>query len=326
MPVYNAQPYVGRAIDSILSQSFTAFEFIIIDDCSIDDSLAVITSFEDERIRVLKNDRNQGLEHSLNRGIAAARGDLVARMDADDIGLPERIAAQVSFMREHPAVGMCGTYIKLIGEKTETIKYYTEDAHIKANLIFETGMAHPAVMMRKSVIDQHQLYYQTTYQAAEDYELWVRAASVTKFANLPQILLHYTIHKQSISQQQFAQQLEGTHSIRSHQLQKMGFSMSIEQLLLHQQVCSFSFPRRLQTVRQVEEWFILIVQQNSKQPTYDPQALHTVLSDWWYKVCRATTSQGLSVWWLYHWSPLRVSKRISFRSLKILAKCLLRRR
>ena len=326
MPVYNAQDYVGRAIDSILAQSFTAFEFIIIDDCSTDNSVNIIASFKDQRIRFFRNDRNQGIVYSLNRGIAVANGRLVARMDADDISLPQRLNAQVAFMNEHPEVGMCGSYIKLIGSQNDIIRYYTDDAHIKANLIFETGMAHPAVMMRKSVIDQHQLYYQTTYQAAEDYELWVRAASVTKFANLPQILLHYTIHKQSISQQQFAQQLEGTHSIRSHQLQKMGFSMSIEQLLLHQQVCSFSFPRRLQTVRQVEEWFILIVQQNSKQPTYDPQALHTVLSDWWYKVCRATTSQGLSVWWLYHWSPLRVSKRISFRSLKILAKCLLRRR
>ena len=326
MPVYNAQRYVGRAIRSILLQTFTNFEFIIVDDCSTDESPSIITSFTDERICVLRNHQNQGLEHSLNRAIAAARGSLIARMDADDVSLPRRIAAQVAFMNKHPEVGMCGTYIKLIGDKTEVVEYYTDDAQIKANLLFETGMAHPTVMMRKSVIDQHQLYYETTYRAAEDYDLWIRAASVTKFANLPQVLLHYTIHPQSISQTRDTQQTEGTNVLRYNQLQDMGLAPSADQILLHQQICSFGFPRRLSTIKQIEAWFKLIVQQNKKQPTYEPQALQWVLSNWWYKVCRATTGQGLPVWRQYYHSTLRLPEKLPLRSLKILAKCLLRRK
>ncbi len=326
MPVYNAQRYVGRAIDSILAQSFTAFEFIIIDDCSTDDSVSIITSFKDRRIRFFKNDQNQGIVYSLNRGIAVANGRLIARMDADDISLPQRIKAQVAFMNNHPEVGICGTYIKLIGSANETMKYYTEDAHIKANLLFETGMAHPAVMMRSHVLENCQLSYDSSFEVAQDYELWTRAAQVTKLANLPQVLLHYNIHNQSISDRQAARRIDEATQLRLRQLQQIGVVPSKQELRLHHQICSFAFLRQVATVKQIEQWLALLLRQNREKQVNDQRALRKVVGDWWYKVCRATTGQGLSIWWLYHRSTLRLPERVPLRSLKILAKCLLRRK
>lgn len=324
MPVYNAQYYVGRAIESMLSQSFTALEFIIIDDCSTDQSLEVILSFEDERIHLLKNDTNRGLAYSLNRGIATANGRLIARMDADDISLPQRIEAQVAFMDKNPGIGMCGTYIKLIGSRNETMKYYTEDAHIKANLIFETGMAHPAVMMRKHIIEKHQLSYQTNFQVAQDYELWTRAAQFISFANLPQVFLHYYVHDQSVSGQRTIQQVDTANQIRMKQLQRMGLIPSRQELLLHQQVCLLTFPRRLTTVKQIERWLTLLLWQNEDKQVHDQRALREVIGDWWFKVCRASTGNGVALGLLYCRSPLATRKKALIRVPIILVKCLLR--
>lgn len=247
-------------------------------------------------------------------------------MDADDISLPQRLNAQVAFMNEHPEVGMCGSYIKLIGSQNDIIRYYTDDAHIKANLLFETGMAHPAVMMRKRVLESYQLAYDSSFEVAQDYELWTRAVQVTKLANLPRVLLHYNIHNQSISDRRANQRIDEATQLRLRRIQQIGAVPSEQELQLHLQVCSFTFLRQVATVKQIEQWFISLLQQNRERQVNDQQALREVVGDWWYKVCRATTSQGLSVWWLYHRSPLRVSKRISLRSLKVLVKCLLRRR
>ena len=115
MPVYNCEAYVGEAIDSILGQSFTDFEFLIIDDASNDNTVSVIQSFTDSRIRLIEKPRNTGYTNSLNYGLTIAKGEYIARMDGDDISLPERFAKQVTFMDAYPEVVACGTTYSIIG-------------------------------------------------------------------------------------------------------------------------------------------------------------------------------------------------------------------
>ena len=123
MSVYNGAKFLGEAIDSILAQTFTEFEFIIIDDASTDDSLKIINSYKDARIIVVKNTKNHGLTKSLNIGIAKAKGKYVARMDADDISMPKRLEKQFDFMEEHPEFAFCGSKAISINEEGQEVKY-----------------------------------------------------------------------------------------------------------------------------------------------------------------------------------------------------------
>lgn len=146
MAVYNGADYLVPAIDSILQQTYSHFEFIIINDGSTDDTTKILQHYEqlDERIKVYAQ-ANQGLPISLNRGIRLARGKYIARMDADDISLPERFAKQVEFMESHPEVGVCGTQIKMIGENSYVDAYPSSHPAIQCWLLLASGIAHPSV-------------------------------------------------------------------------------------------------------------------------------------------------------------------------------------
>ena len=131
MPAYNAEKYINEAIDSILAQTFTDFEFIIIDDGSTDSTCAIVESYSDSRIRFFKNEHNLGVAATLNRGLDLARGEYIARMDADDISLPTRFEKQAAYMDSHPDVVVCGTGVECFGARHETRFFFRNRCSIK---------------------------------------------------------------------------------------------------------------------------------------------------------------------------------------------------
>lgn len=202
MPVYNGAHYLNDAIDSILHQTFIDFELVIINDGSTDKSESIVLSYEDERIRYLKNECNKGICFTLNRGVSIAQGKYVARMDCDDISNVRRLEKQVCFLENNMSVGIVGCDLEIFGDGIEKKRYFhfvhtSEDC--KAGLLFATCFAHPAVMFRRSIVAQHKLYYDEEYRGLEDFELWWRMADYCDFANLPEALLHYRIHDMQIT-------------------------------------------------------------------------------------------------------------------------------
>lgn len=203
MPVYNGAHYLNDAIDSILHQTFIDFELVIINDGSTDKSESIVLSYEDERIRYLKNECNKGICFTLNRGVSIAQGKYVARMDCDDISNVRRLEKQVCFLENNMSVGIVGCDLEIFGDGIEKKRYFhfvhtSEDC--KAGLLFATCFAHPAVMFRRSIVAQHKLYYDEEYRGLEDFELWWRMADYCDFANLPEALLYYRIHGRQITQ------------------------------------------------------------------------------------------------------------------------------
>lgn len=203
LPVYNAQDYLSEAIQSILNQSFTDFELIIINDCSTDKSLQIIDQFakQDSRIIKINNRQNLKLSHSLNIGIAKSRGVYIARMDADDISLPNRFNLQVKFLDKHPKVGIVGGIMSIINAKGKLIgsrHYALTDQQIRHRIFQFSPFSHPLVMIRKSVLDQVG-GYQHQYNPAEDYELYFRIGQVSQFANLNKVLLKYRVIPKSMT-------------------------------------------------------------------------------------------------------------------------------
>ena len=220
MPVYNAEKYLREAINSILSQTYTNFEFIILNDGSTDSSAEIVRSYDDPRIVFIDNKKNAGLVAVLNQGLDLAHGEYIARMDSDDISLPTRFEKQVRFLQRHKSVGILGTFFHIFGaaDRIETKQKYPD-----LKFILQTSpVGHPTVMMRKSVLDEHNLRYDPRYKHAEDYELWLRAYDHTKIANIPEVLLNYRWSGDNVSAKYEHHQLQQSYVIKQKIRRRMG--------------------------------------------------------------------------------------------------------
>lgn len=203
MSVYNGEKFLRDSIESILNQTFNDFEFIIIDDCSTDKTADIIKtySYRDPRIRIITNEQNLGLTKSLNIGINESRGEFIARMDSDDVTLPERFEKQVRFLDENKDYGVVGAWAKVIddlGVEVDEFDWETDDKTIRKNLIKWNSMIHPLAMIRKDILEKVGMYSENL-RYAQDYDLWFRVAKVSKLANLPEFLLKYRISNKSIT-------------------------------------------------------------------------------------------------------------------------------
>jgi glycosyltransferase involved in cell wall biosynthesis len=324
MPVYNGERYLKQAIDSILSQTFRDFEFLIINDGSTDATVEIITSYTDTRIRLIHNDTNLGLIATLNRGLDLAYGEYIARMDCDDISLPKRLAKQVSFMDRNSDVGICGTWIQFIG--SNRIKKYplTHEA-IKCNLLFDSSMAHPSVMIRKGMLIKHNLYYEINYQDAEDYKLWTRCVDVFKLANIPEVLVKYRLHVDQASKRNEHIQFKTRFQIHAEYLSLL-YSInpenkdSVNKLLF----LSYYVPS-IDMLVQGHELLCRLYYENRRKLIFSEHEFNALLAERWFELCNASSSLGYSVWLHYLRSELRQASNLSLKQeLKLLLKCLLR--
>lgn len=204
-PAYNAGNTVKESIDSIISQTYDNWELIAIDDGSADNTAEIIQSYKDVRVKYVKNETNLGLIKTLNRAIGYCTGKYIARMDSDDIAEPERFQKQVDYLELHPKVIVCGSAIKMFGSKDgksydREVHFLTEDKDLKDYLIKEPCFAHPAVMMRRDVLERTGLRYKENYDYAEDYKLWIDLMNYGDYHNLPEVLLNYRLSNTQMTQ------------------------------------------------------------------------------------------------------------------------------
>ncbi|MCX6782224.1 MAG: glycosyltransferase [Candidatus Magasanikbacteria bacterium] len=192
MSAYNGESYLEESVLSVISQSYKNFEFIIIDDGSTDRTLQILNSFSDSRIKIISRE-NKGLTKSLNYAVSISSGELVARIDADDVFEVEKLAVQVDYFKRNPEVALCGVWAKFIDKKGNEVGVYkvpTTYSKIKHNILFHNPFIHPGVMFKRKVFDEMHGYNEK-YRYAQDYELWGRIVPVYNVVNLPQYLLKY---------------------------------------------------------------------------------------------------------------------------------------
>lgn len=199
MPVYNAEKYLNEAIESILNQTFTDFEFLIFNDGSIDKSCEIITSYNDKRIKFFNYNKNLGLIKHLNEGIRISEGKYIARMDADDISLPQRLEKQLEFLESNPEIGICSCSIRIFGTKEEILYYPKDDNNIKIKMLNNSSISHPSAILRSDLIKSTSLKFDENYIHTEDYKFWLELLKYTKAYNIPEILYLYRYHDENVT-------------------------------------------------------------------------------------------------------------------------------
>lgn len=193
MTVYNREN-VSNTMKSILNQTYENFEFLIVDNASTDRTCDVINSFNDSRIRLVVNEKNMGQTYSLNRGLTLAKGKYIARIDSDDIAMPDRIQKQVEFLENHPDFGLVGSWVRYIDDEdnlTVLMKMPTTDVGLRTMQDIACGMYHPTAMYRTEILRKHNIFYDPDIHMAEDYDMWRKILAYSNGLNLPEVLLYY---------------------------------------------------------------------------------------------------------------------------------------
>ena len=196
MPVYNTAPYLREAVDSMLAQTFADFELIVLDDCSPDNAQAILDTYTDARIVRYRGERNEGLSNVLNVGIGMARGKYIARMDSDDISLPDRLQTQVDYLESHPDVDLCSCAMELFGAREGLWVRDADPDKVKITALFFSPILHASSLWRREAFERHHLRFEQQMVPAEDYDLWCRAlVAGLRLVNLPDALYRYRIRE-----------------------------------------------------------------------------------------------------------------------------------
>ena len=325
MSVYNSSLYLKQAIDSILNQTYSNFEFIIINDGSTDDSLSIIKTYSDKRIKLLENDGNKGLIYSLNKGIAEASGEFIARMDADDVCVSTRFEKQVHYMNAHVDIGVLSSDYYSFNETSKRyMRSIDGDSRIRTFLLFTATVCHPALMIRKSVLEINGLNYSVSAKHVEDFDLWTRLALCTKFATIKEALLNYRDHASQVSHVYSDLQKINSNTVRHNYLSALNFVYTPTELNIHNLISCNKKITSKQDLKAIENWLTKLIEQNQTMRKFESDGFNSAIAKVWIDCC-GNTNLGLHSYFKYLFSSLKKYQlSSSFLELKLFAKCLIR--
>jgi glycosyltransferase involved in cell wall biosynthesis len=325
MSAYNAAAYLREAIESILAQTFRDFEFIIINDGSRDDTGQIILSFTDPRIVYIKNESNLGLIASLNKGLQAATGKYIARMDADDISLPVRFQKQIDLLESNNEVVVCGSdYFLLSRKNLHLVKNKNDSDYQKSMLLFAPCFCHPAVMMR-NIFSKQNLFYKKEYKHVEDYKLWTDLISYGEFANVNEPLLKYRSHPGQVSTENQLIQTEASKRIREEYYRNLGLKLSAKESEALNIIGNNVFISSEETLKEIEKALRELIKQNHSLELFSPASFNKLIHKAWLDSC-GNTSLGLKAFSigvssdLFHLVPASPKEK-----MKLFVKCVIRK-
>ena len=279
MPAYNAEKYINEAIDSILGQTFGDFELIIINDCSADSTENIIQSYSDSRIVYLKNEKNMGVAATLNRGLEAAGGEYIARMDADDISLPQRLEKQVNLLDADPSLVACGSQLENFcdGAVSAGLRFPVTKEEAGALLVLHPTLAHPTVMLRGTVLRENRLRYDLRYEGTEDFALWWEISRYGSLVSLDEVLLRYRVHVGQATRTIKPEKIAVFIRFAAKRLEDLGVPADMAGVL-YEYTCDTYAP----ATRQETEAFILMLRRMMDSivaaERFDRNALRNILS------------------------------------------------
>jgi len=332
MTVYNGEKYLRESMDSILNQTFMDFEFLIIDDASTDASCNIILSYNDPRIRLIENEKNVGQAESLNRGLEKAKGKYIARMDQDDICLPQRLRCQLDVMEQNPNVGVCGTFAQFIDSNSKDIivkwneEMMIENEDLKTQLLFRPCFIHPSVIIRHSVLKNHHLCYEESAGHAQDYRLWYRISSFCDFVNIPHKLIKYRLHKSQLSKNRQNDQYISSNKTKKMILKDyLGREINEKEQSKHEKISIAQHGSSLSEVNEAEDWLKFLMNHNEINRKYKRTSLTKVLQNIWLLLCMNSSHLGMKLLLRYFFSAFwRFKTENLYQEMKLILKCLIK--
>jgi glycosyltransferase involved in cell wall biosynthesis len=306
MPVYNVDMYLAEAINSMLQQTVTDFELLIINDGSTDSTRDVVLKFTDPRIRFIENEHNIGLANTLNKGIDLARGEYIARMDGDDISLPHRLEKQAAILDQHPDIDVCGAGFRFFGAKNATVINPEQHEAIKAGLLFSCCVTIP-LYRKKSLMEAH-LQYEQEFFPAEDYRFWTECIlKGLKIHNIQEILFLYRMHPTQVSEV-MTNQSKMSDSVRTYYFQALFPSADLKDVKNF--IKEFSGSTIIKTVQDLhwhKKFIHILDKQNLSCKNIDNNSLHNKLSS---HVQYKFVSYVNSEWFINRYTPIKLIRLI----------------
>ena len=281
IPVFNKAPYLEACLDSVFAQSFQEFEVIAVDDASTDDSLAILRSCADPRLRIMRNERNMGPGAAAQRAMDAAAGEYIMRVDADDIMYPDRFAVQVDVLDKNAEVGATSGHIRLMTEPETLHRVELSDAACKARMLFGVPLNQPATAYRTAVLRRHDVRFEDHWpRYGEDWMHQLELARHTRFLNLDRPLIHYRKGVMNIAHGR--DRAADLRSLYTYVFGRLGWPLSERQREL-QLATVKCFPRPFSAVdvRDFHAWMKELERLNSEHGTFDRAALRTQLQHHW---------------------------------------------
>ncbi len=310
MPVFNAEKYLDQALVSILQQTYSHFELLVINDGSTDESEDIILKHQssDTRVRYVKNECNLQLIATLNKGFQLAKGDYIARMDADDLALPHRLERQVEIMEKNKEIGICGSWIQVFGVRNELIQYPETHEEIAAALFFYNPFSHPSVMFRRKEIDRLKMFYHSDYLHAEDYKLWFQHFQYTTFYNIPEVLLHYRVHEDQFGFIAPHASIESTKRLKSEALKLFGTDFTEEEQEEWLRIVNGSPTLDYLTINTIYK----VLKQNRLKKIVSPMVFERKLAAVWKNSFLEARHLSLAQLFLVFKDPIRIHLHLTF--------------
>lgn len=288
MSILNAEEFLSETLTSIWRQTFADFELLAVDDGSTDRTPEILAACRDPRLRVLRNATRQKLSGALNRGLDEARGELVARMDADDLMRHDRLARQVEHMQANPEIGCCGGWVRTFGDgPTKTMRFPSSPGELKAFTLFYSPFAHPTVMFRREWFEREELRYDRSYYPTEDYELWSRTVQSFPCDNLPRVLVDYRVHGKSMTGGEWSDMDEQTVRVQQRVLEQLGIEPTAEESRIHRASSMGQLPAAPDSFEQTEIWLSKLEAANRERRIFDPDVLADLLNYVWFRMSMA---------------------------------------
>lgn len=324
MAAYNAAEYIKESIQSVLDQTYEDFELLIVNDGSTDDTVSVINSFQDPRIRLLHNPENKGLTYTRNVSLTASRGTYIAILDSDDIAYPNRLKLQYEFFKNHPEVALCGGHGKIINQHGmevggEDLIVPTGIDEVSATLLFFNAYVNSTVMYKTEVFKSLNGYQD--YAPAEDYELFTRIAEHHAVGNLDEFLVRYRIHDNNTSIVNQKSAVGKVKQIKCNQLKKLGLPTDQHRIEVLYSLLTWDYT--LFNIKDYLQLFQEIKSANRKLHKYPLKAFEKMLFEQWFKIIytKKVKMNALSLYLnpaLFNWSA------VNFRQIRKVIKLSIR--
>lgn len=317
LPVYNVEPYIKECMDSILNQTIQDFEVIVIDDCSTDSTVAIVESYNDDRISIIKKEKNKGLIDSLNLGFRLAKGKYLARVDGDDINVLNRFEKQLLFLESNPDVDLCGTWANEFDGNERVLKYKESHNQIVAELLIKSPICHPSVMLRR------QRYLSFSFDKSkkhvEDYDFWARTAWDCKMHNLQEVLYYYRVHGKQVSSLYNHIQKEHDIGIKLDLFKKIQYDQVVFSDRLITKILLFDQYFKVRELALFFKWLNNLKVVNKKEKVFDHPELINVLAiiknQLLNKIYFKKSNLGITKFW-----RLRALFHLGFHDIKYVLK------